>query len=133
MLEFLKERYKLVISFLIEAVVIAVLFIISCRICVQEIDLYFNLVVLITGFAVGSLIGIFLSPFDPAEKRTFSTFAKAMSAFVSGYLLAKADPLITNLFSVATASNTLVAFRLMAFMSMAANGLIFVYVFRKYA
>jgi hypothetical protein len=47
------------------------------------------------GNGVGGLLGFFASPKNKAEKEAFSTAVQAVSAFVSGYLLSKIEPLIS--------------------------------------
>jgi hypothetical protein len=58
----------------------------------------------ILGIALGTLLGFLASPMGESEKAAFSMFAKTLAAFGSGYLLSKADPLITSLLITRTQS-----------------------------
>ncbi|NJO15970.1 MAG: hypothetical protein HC877_09515 [Thioploca sp.] len=51
----------------------------------------FNWLIILLGFVIGWGIGTLLSPFNPDEKENFSGMVKAISAFISGYILAKMD------------------------------------------
>lgn len=49
----------------------------------------------VAGSALGWATGIFSSPYDGREEAKFRGFAKAIYAFVTGYALAKLDPVLT--------------------------------------
>jgi len=51
----------------------------------------FNWLIILLGLVLGWGIGTLLSPFNPDEKENFSGMAKAISAFISGYILCKMD------------------------------------------
>lgn len=51
----------------------------------------FNWLIILLGLVLGWGIGTLLSPFNPDEKESFSGMAKAISAFISGYILCKMD------------------------------------------
>src|SRR4051794_34424531 len=53
-----------------------------------------NYIVLMIGSITGWLLGILISPYGEDEKTQFSNYAKVVSAFISGYLLSKVDPII---------------------------------------
>ena len=58
-------------------------------------DQYINLAILLTGMAVGWLLGTAMSPDSEAEESRFSRYGTAIKAFASGYLVSKCDKLIT--------------------------------------
>ena len=49
---------------------------------------------ILLGAAGGWLIGLIASPYDPREEARFAKYAGVISAFASGYLVAKLDPLL---------------------------------------
>src|ERR1700756_790856 len=51
-----------------------------------------NFLLVIFGGATGWALGILLTPANPQEKAMFSEFGKALSAFFSGYVVAKLGP-----------------------------------------
>lgn len=71
--------------------------------------------IILAGGALGWVIGIFISPL-PDEKDQFQSYAKATAAGISGYALAKIDPLLTTLLATETALSLENSFRLLAFM-----------------
>lgn len=71
--------------------------------------------VLLAGGALGWVIGIFISPL-PREGEQFQSYAKAIAAGVSGYGLAKIDPILTVLVDPVLATQPLLAFRFLGFM-----------------
>lgn len=60
-------------------------------------DRYLNLAILAAGAAFGWLLGTFLSPGTTTETKRFGAVAQAISAFLSGYLLAKLGKVIDEL------------------------------------
>jgi hypothetical protein len=71
--------------------------------------------VLLAGGALGWVIGIFISPM-PDEKDQFQTYAKAIAAGISGYALAKIDPVISKLLEGTSALQPEAAFRFLGFL-----------------
>jgi hypothetical protein len=57
---------------------------------------YLNLLIVVLGSCLGWLIGTLASPYNKGETSKFNAYAHAISAFVSGYILSKADKLITS-------------------------------------
>jgi hypothetical protein len=49
------------------------------------------------GAALGWVVGVAISPYDPDEGARFAAYAGAASTFVTGYLVAKIDPLVNKL------------------------------------
>ncbi|BCM26195.1 hypothetical protein [Methyloradius palustris] len=71
--------------------------------------------IILAGGALGWVIGIFISPM-PDEKDQFQSYAKATAAGISGYALAKIDPLLTSLLKPEPAMALENSFRFLAFM-----------------
>ena len=92
-----------------------------------------NLMVTIGGTVLGWLIGILATPYDVAEKDQFTIYAKTISAFLSGYAVAKVDRLVDAILDPALALHDLAPFRILAFLSAAGISFILVFVFRRYA
>jgi hypothetical protein len=70
--------------------------------------------IILTGGALGWVIGIFISPL-PDERDQFQSYAKAIAAGISGYALAKIDPILTTLLQTETALAVEGAFRFLGF------------------
>jgi hypothetical protein len=91
-----------------------------------------NLVILIAGGLVGWIVGMLITPVSPKEQAVFSDAGKALSAFVTGYLVAKID----RIFDVAMKQdgnvNGLFVGRLLMFISMFALGVLATFVWRSY-
>lgn len=70
--------------------------------------------VLLTGGALGWVVGIFISPIRNEEEQ-FKTYGKAVAAGISGYVLAKIDPLLSSLLMEKTAFDIQNSFRFLGF------------------
>jgi hypothetical protein len=57
---------------------------------------WFNVLLCLFGMAAGWTIGVLLSPMTAKEETKFSGFAKALSAFLTGFVVAKFDLLLKN-------------------------------------
>ncbi len=84
------------------------------------------------GGVVGYFMGVLISPYDIQEKEEFSAYTKAVSLFISGYLLGKIDHLVGLLFSPAFFSDKLLAFRFVLFVLSVLGSLVVTFVYRKY-
>jgi len=73
-----------------------------------------NIAIMIGGLAVGWVFGILISPLR-GEQDQFQQYARAVAVFFSGYLLAKVDPIITELLKPTEVLAPLAAFRLLSF------------------
>jgi hypothetical protein len=71
--------------------------------------------ILAFGFAVGSVIGTAVSPSDEKESKRFSTYAKAVAVFFTGYLASKLDGAINAALPILNHPTPLNAFRILAF------------------
>ena len=60
---------------------------------------WINISIAALGTAVGWAIGTLISPWSKDEQNDFAIYAKAVSAFASGYLVGKIDPIVTYIFS----------------------------------
>jgi hypothetical protein len=58
---------------------------------------YITLLIQLAGMSSGAFLGFLASPKAPGEQVAFLTFAKAISAFLSGYALSKINSLIDTL------------------------------------
>lgn len=92
-----------------------------------------NFAILILGTSVGWLIGTVISPYDTKEQGDFSAYAKAVSAFVTGYLVAKVDKIIEHLFSPTFLSAPEAAFRMVLFLSAVLIAMLVTFINRRYA
>lgn len=93
---------------------------------------WINVLLLIFGGLLGWVAGILATPLDTDEKSQFSTYAAAISTFLSGFLVAKLD----QLFNMAT-NNPNFPFQetigpVLIFGSSAILGALFTFVGRKY-
>jgi len=94
-------------------------------------DKWINVLLLIFGGLLGWVTGILATPLDPKEKSQFSTFAAAISTFLSGFLVAKLD----QLFTIATKGDALPVQAFgpaLIFGSSVILGALFTFVGRKY-
>ena len=92
-----------------------------------------NFVFLILAVSLGWLIGIIASPYSASEEKQFSVLVKAASAFGSGYLVAKLDPLVTAMLAPGQMRDPLAAFRGASFVAAFVLAWILTFVFRAYA
>ncbi len=84
------------------------------------------------GWATGWLVGFLVSPSTSQEIKKFSQAASTISAFVSGFALAKLEPSLTPLFEDGRLINEpIYGIRLMIFMICFAIAAINMYVYRE--
>jgi len=55
--------------------------------------------IILTGTAIGLIIGTFISPDDDAMSARFGAFAKSATAFLSGIVVSKIDAIVTMFFN----------------------------------
>jgi ABC-type Fe3+-siderophore transport system permease subunit len=67
--------------------------------CIVSDDNVFRLLALLGG-ALGWLSAILISPLTKAEEKQFTSLAQILSGVLTGYILSKADPLITALLTI---------------------------------
>lgn len=88
-----------------------------------------NLTVFVAGWASGWFAGTLVAPYDEGEAGLFSKISKGIWAFVSGFLLAKIDPMLNaSIFPL----NEVVQFRVLLFLSVAVIVMLIVFFARKY-
>jgi hypothetical protein len=98
----------------------------------DAVAVWLNLLILNVGLSSGWGLGILISPYTLEEKKQFSQYAKTLSLFVSGYLLAKVDSLVSHVLSTEFLSDPVSAFRVMMFIASLLVSAILTFVFRKY-
>jgi pheromone shutdown protein TraB len=128
-----KMNYKIVVTSISAAILILTLVVLCFVMSDCGVARAMSLAVLILGCALGWFTGILSTPYDKQEQSRFQTYAKVISLFLSGYVLAKLDRVIEQLISVDTLHDQLVLFRLFAFVGIFLITLILVFVYRQYA
>ena len=120
-------------TFLTAGIILITLVILSFFIKENEEDKWINLAIVVLGVSIGWLFGMYISPYGKGEEQKFTEYATAVSAFVSGYLLAKIDGLITKLLSPEQILRPVAGFRLIAGFSTVIVTMLVTYVVRAYA
>jgi hypothetical protein len=93
---------------------------------------YINIALLILGASGGWLLGTVISPYDGDEKKEFSAFAKAFTAFASGYGVAKIDKAVDVIFSSGMLLSPVSGFRTVATSAAFLIATLFTFIFRRY-
>ena len=96
-------------------------------------DAYLNLALLVLAWVIGWVLGTLAAPYTKKEESQFTVYAKAVSVFVSGYLVGKLDHLATDVFSPEVLMKPLAAFRLAAFVATALLAALVTRSFRTYS
>jgi O-antigen/teichoic acid export membrane protein len=91
-----------------------------------------TLLIELAGMVCGAFLGFLASPKAPGEQATFLTFAKAISAFLSGYALSKIDRLIDSLFQNDIYKDRLMVARLLIFVVAMIVSFMIAYSYRAY-
>ena len=112
------------------ALVLTLVFL-SLRIVEKDEDKWTNLAVIVLGLSVGWLLGIFISPYA-GEAAHFKELGAAVAAFLSGYIISKADGAVTKLLSADQVIRPISGFRIMAGLASLVLALIMTYVGRSY-
>ena len=85
------------------------------------------------GVSLGWLIGLLASPYNDTELQRFATYAGVLSAFLTGYVAGKLDPIITRVLAKDPIRVDLVAFlRLTTFATSVVLGTLGSYAYRAY-
>jgi hypothetical protein len=74
-----------------------------------------NIAVQGLGIVIGFWAGMFVSPTSRRQREDLSTVGKTITAFASGYLLSKFDPVITAWLNQSHVVDQLTTFRVIAF------------------
>jgi hypothetical protein len=122
----------LLTALLITVIVAPILWILSFKMAVTPQDGYLNLSIVLASICVGWLLGTFVSPESSTEQTRFSTYGKAVSAFVSGYLVSKLDKVVEMILSPQTLAVPIASFRLCASISALISALLVTYIVRVY-
>ena len=87
---------------------------------------------MITGGLFGWTVGILLTPVSPNERKRFSEYGKAITTFLSGYVVARADKFFNSATADVATVTTLLANRLFLFVSASLLGALATFVWRSY-
>ena len=117
---------------LFAGILILTLVILAFRVKEKEEDKWINLAVIVLGLSVGWLLGFYTAPYNKHEATEFKELATAVSVFLSGYLVAKVDGLITKILSPEQVMRPVAGFRVIAAFSSLVLSLIVTYVGRAY-
>ena len=126
-------NYKIIGSTLAASLLSVVIIVCSFYIGAGANEKALNLTILVSGYALGWVIGILATPYGPSEEDRFSGYKQAISAFVGGYIISKIDNTLVNALSWENLHNTLAAFRLFSFVGAFTISLIITFVYRRYA
>jgi hypothetical protein len=127
----MSRHLKLSIGF--AALLLAITFVLCWLIGSDAESHYINVAVFVFSWALGWLLGTMIAPYDSGEATLFTRVSKAISAFLSGYLLAKIDDLTKALFDPGFILQPLPGFRAMEFISVTTIVMIVVFFARKYS
>jgi hypothetical protein len=89
-----------------------------------------NVLVLISGALIGWVVGMLMTPVTGNEQAHFPEYGKALSTFVTGYLVAKLDRLFESVVGTPTNINEVLIARLLLFISSFALGTLATYIWR---
>ena len=98
----------------------------------EPIDIPINATIMILGLSLGWLCGTFMTPYNKIESEYVSSFTKAVSVFVSGYVVGKVDRVVEYILNPTFLMSTLPAFRIMSFVATFVIALMLTYIFRQY-
>ena len=91
-----------------------------------------TLLIQMCGIAIGWLLAFLASPRDEDEKAAFSLLTKTLSAFISGYLLSKVEPVIRAVLNSDLPKSPALATRLLIFVTALALAFMNGYSYRLY-
>lgn len=96
-------------------------------------EFWLTVVVGILGVVCGWLVGFLASPSTKDEGERFSKYAGIISSFVSGYLLSKFDPILTEAIHDGDfLTNPIAGMRLMVLITCLVAGVLIMYIYRSY-
>lgn len=99
---------------------------------VEDNTYLFNWVICLLGVVMGWGVGFISSPSSPNESEQFSGLTKAISAFLSGYIISKLDRVIETLLESNKIFQELFLMRTALFLTAFVCALIIVFINRKY-
>jgi uncharacterized membrane protein len=93
---------------------------------------WLNLLLCLFGLVLGWTIGVLLSPMSKIEETMFTTYGKALSVFLTGFVVAKFDLLLKNIhFTVTDPAELIVpGGRILLFAAMLVTGFQFTFMAR---
>jgi hypothetical protein len=91
-----------------------------------------NILILLTSGVIGWIVGILITPTTRNERTQFSEYGKALSTFVTGFLLAKVDKVFELTVTKAGDVNEVLLGQLMLSASAFALGILLTFIWRKY-
>ena len=122
----------LVVALVITVIVSGVLVFLCFKIVATPQDGYLNLAIVLASVCVGWLLGTFVSPETGSEQSRFMTYGKAVSAFISGYLVSKLDKVVEMILSPQTLAVPVASFRLAASVAAIISAVLVTYILRAY-
>lgn len=127
------EKTGLVLTAVVISVVVPAILIYLCfKMVVTAQDGYLNLAIMLASVCVGWLLGTFISPASDTEKTRFGEYGKAVSAFVSGYLVSKLDKVVERILTPDTLAVPIASFRLAGSIAALISALLVTYIVRAY-
>ena len=94
-----------------------------------------TMVIALFGVSLGWLVGLLASPYDDSELQRFAKYAGVLSAFLTGYVAAKLDPVVKRVLDqdpIAIDIDAITALRLTVFLTCLIIGTIGSYAYRSY-
>jgi hypothetical protein len=86
----------------------------------------------VTGFLIGWIVGMLMSPLSPHETEEFSEYGKAISTFIAGFLVAKLDKLFELYVGQPGTTGVALIMPVGFFIDGSLLGVLFTYVWRTY-
>lgn len=127
-----ESNFKLWGSSATGGIIISILLFLCFYFADDKEKLTLNLSTLVLGITLGWLTGFIVTPYTKQEEKQFLTYSKAISVFVSGYLVAKIDKVVERILSPDHLFQAIIAFRGMVFVSSFIVALLITFIFRKY-
>jgi hypothetical protein len=127
----------LVASFAFGGILLLILFVLCFQFTPVQGDhghtVSINIAIFAAGWASGWVAGTLVAPYDKDEATLFSQISRGIWAFISGYLLAKLDPIFGSLRESGVLPLTdLSAFRIIVYFTVAIIIMLIVFFARKY-
>jgi hypothetical protein len=116
MLKHLVENLNLVLTFVFACLIEIGLAVCAFFVGDSSTDRIITFSCLAVSFAVGSIIGTIVSPYDQEETKRFASYGKAVLAFFTGYVASKLEPVITTALKpdILASPSSLTSFRVLA-------------------
>jgi hypothetical protein len=129
----MNEKIGILITAIGISLIVSIILVFLCfKMVATPQDGYLNLAIVLASVCVGWLLGTFVSPESSSEQTRFTTYGKAVSAFVSGYLVSKLDKVVEMILSPETLAVPVAAFRLTASVAAVVSALLVTYIMRAY-